>query len=188
MRGTQQAEQAHNNNGVDGANILRSGCCCEQTNASAHEWASERGKERRSGAMFECSRDTSTKSHRSLPPPWGKESCLFLMDPNFSVLLPMWDVKKPREVAKHFTKQNKTKCFSKSSILIIYGIRIYHTWKCQNIAWNRPCPMLGWAILYLSLIIQNVSCPMGKTHFSAIFLKQNIIYLSGTQFSQDTKY
>ena len=185
MRGTQQAEQAHNNNGVDGANILRSGCCCEQTNASAHEWASERGKERRSGAMFKCSRDTSTKSHRSLPPPWGKESCLFLMDPNFSVLLPMWDVKKPREVAKHFTKQNKTKCFSKSSILIIYGMEM-----------SKYClkPSLSYA--WLSNIISQPHHPKcflsnGKDTFlcNTQFVWNRIsLYLSGTQFSQGTKY
>ena len=44
----------NNNNGVDGANILRS--AGEQTNASAHEWASERGKEWRSGALAMFSR------------------------------------------------------------------------------------------------------------------------------------
>ena len=44
--------------------------------------ASERRKERSTGAAaalttIECSRDTSTKSHRSpLPPAWGKEDCL----------------------------------------------------------------------------------------------------------------
>ena len=71
---------------------------------------SERAKEGRNegAALLQCSRDTSTKSHRSLPPPWGKEGCLILLD-----------LKKPGVVTKH---SNILQRGTKIGVPIIYGV------------------------------------------------------------------